>query len=569
MRRLLIFIIFFVLSSLACQTVMGRLPSLLENSTTPTANFIGEPQSAGIPSQTPSTGLPATVSPTILSPMEPPLEPTDKPLTPLDSTPMPNMSYQVRFHPDGPLYLGDQISIEVIAGKNIDLSGSKDDKEKASRMKVSVEETGEYLGEATFERFGIGGRQQATLTWVWDTAGLEPGEHKLVFNAEPEGKTWMETIILLPSSLVPYPEPQARWETVTSDCCIYYYITGSKAERDLEDLIEITEKQAQLVRQQLSSDFNEKVAITFLPRVLGHGGFAGEEISISYLDRNYAGRNLEMVLHHEMVHILDSRLGGKLRPSLFIEGFAVYLSGGHFKEEPLIERAAALLPAEPDCLDASQAPAGQSLASNDAPLCSLNQYIPLHELFDNFYFSQHEIGYLQAGALVEFIVNRWGWEAFEAFYRDIQPVPDDEEKSTPNRPSEAVDNALKTHFNLSLDMLEVEFLAALEEITLTTQWLEDVRMVIAFYDTVRRYQQALDPSAFFLYAWLPGNQAMRDAGIVADYLRTPNSAENIIIEGLLVQADEALKQGQYSEVQHLLDTVNQQLDFFSLQKAAD
>jgi hypothetical protein len=478
--------------------------------------------------------------------------------------------FEVRFHPDGPLYQGDRVSMEVIPTQDAKLFSLKD-----HLLRVSEEETGKILGEAAFERFGIGGRQQATLTWVWDTTGLAPGEHELVFSLEiaDADKTdeqdagghkvrpyWTETVILLPFSQVPYPEPQARWETVTSDCCIYHFITGSEAARDLEELIEAAEQRAQDVRQQLKTDFEKKVAITFLPRVLGHGGFAGEEISISYLDRNYAGGSLERVLHHEMVHILDSRIGGELRPSLFVEGFAVYLSGGHFKVEPLLERAAALLTPAQDCVDASQVLAGQATPTRDAPVCRLDRYYPLRQLMDNFYFSQHEIGYLQAGALVEYMVNRWGWEAFDAFYRDIQPIKQDEGGAQSSRPSDSVDLALQAHFNLTLEDLEENFKAKLLEVALTAQWVEDVRLVVAFYDTVRRYQQALDPSAYFLYAWLPGNRAMREAGIVADYLRRPVSTEHITIESILVQADVALQQGQYLEVQRLLDTVNQQLD---------
>ena len=93
----------------------------------------------------------------------------------------------------------------------------------------------------------------------------------------------------------------------------------------------------------IGGDFSEPLVVTLMPRVLGQGGFASSEMYISFLDRNYAGNMLEMVLHHEMVHILDNRLGGEMRPTILIEGLAVYLSGGHYKLEDLIPRAAALL----------------------------------------------------------------------------------------------------------------------------------------------------------------------------------------------------------------------------------
>lgn len=579
MRRLLIFIAVLGLTSLSCQAVMGGLSTIQESSGVPATRFLEQSTStATTDSVSPtfsqdvdaSTASPdPTVSPTASSTVEviPGAGSAERSAPTADSSLA--AGFEVRYHPDGPLFQGDRVSLEVIPVKETSLHILKD-----SRLKVSLQATGQILGEAPFERFGIGGRQQATFRWIWDTSGLAPGEQQLVFTFDTTDDSelpavWTETVILLPSYLVPAPEPQARWEMVTSECCYYHYITGSEAARDLEALVELTEQEAQDVRMQLKTDFTEKVSITFLPRVLGHGGFAGEEISISYLDRNYAGGSLEQVLHHEMVHILDSRLGGEFRPSLFIEGFAVYLSDGHFKEEPLIERAAALLPPDQGCVQARDVLAGQLVSSSDAPVCRLNRYLPLRQLIDNFYFSQHEIGYLQAGALVEFMVERWGWEAFDAFYRDIQPIQDEEGVSQSGRPSEAVDRALQAHFNLTLQELEEVFKDRLGEIAVTASWVEDVRLVVAFYDAVRRYQQLLDPSAYFLYAWLPGNQDMRDAGIVADYLRRPFYPQNVTIEGLLVRADQLLQEGQYLEVQRMLDTVIQQLDLISPQKAAE
>jgi hypothetical protein len=142
-------------------------------------------------------------------------------------------------------------------------------------------------------------------------------------------------------------------------------------------------------------DFNEPITVT-LPRAAGQR-FASDEIHISYLDRNYAGGRPEMVLHHEMIHILDSRLGGDMRPSILVEGLAVYLTGGHFKPEPLMPRSAALL---------------ETWGSPLQP--GLDWFIPLETLAENFYQSQHEIGYLEAGALVEFMRLAGGLNQFTA-----------------------------------------------------------------------------------------------------------------------------------------------------------
>jgi hypothetical protein len=244
-----------------------------------------------------------------------------------------------------------------------------------------------------------------------------------------------------------------------------------------------------------------------------------------------------------MVHWLDSRLGGDLRPSLFVEGLAVYLSEGHFKPEPLFERAAALLPPAAGC-------AGQAV-------CSLDRFIPLEQLAGDFYPQQHETGYLQAGALVEYMVDTWGWQAFSDFYRDIHPLEEQGGNSDEaQRQVQAIQAALPKHFDLDLQQIETQFLQALQEVELTQAMVDDVRLSAAYYDTLRRYQAVLDPSAYFLYAWLADSRAMRERGIVADYLRRPQQAENIALETMLVAADQALRAGDFGRVERLLASVN-------------
>jgi hypothetical protein len=453
---------------------------------------------------------PGSVSPTLT------IIPTASPTAvPPDET-----DFIVRYHPDGPLYVGDQVSLEVIAPPDIDL--------QERQVKVTVYgERDDELGSAGFGPFGIGGREQATMTWVWDTVDLTPGEYTLDFSIEPGSLAWQDSITLYPARDVPLPEPQARWETVETDCCIVNYITGTDVARNLPELLALIDEQGREAVQRMGTEFLEPIPVTLVPRILGHGGFAGNEIYVSYLDRNYAGNDSAHVIHHEMIHILDGRLGGELRPSIFVEGLAVYLTGGHFKTEPLMQRAAALL--------------------------ELGWYLPLAPLADNFYNSQHEIGYLEGGSLVQYMVNTFGWEAFDRFYRDIRPDPS-------GKQSQAIDFALRKHFGLTLAQLEQRFIAELHRQQINPDMYDDIHLSVAYYDTVRRYQQLLDPSAYFLTAWLPDGEKMRDQGIVADYLRRPSKIENIRIESLLVQADRHLRAGDYALAQKLLANINDQLD---------
>lgn len=446
--------------------------------------------------------------------------------------------FRLRVHPDGPLYAGDQVSFEAIVPPEGELG-------EGDRVSIYTAE-GERIASAEIGFYGIGRRLQATFYWAWDTSGLEAGEYELTFSAGPGEQEWVETITLLPAGQVPFPEPEARWATAESDCCLVYYITGTDAERDLDALLEMLDAQAESASELLGTGFERPVPVVFLPRVLGHGGFAAEEISVSYLDRNYAGGDPEMLIHHELVHILDGRLGGELRPSFLVEGLAVYLSGGHFKPEPLLPRAAALLPPGPGC----------SQASLPAAACGLDLYIPLRELISNFYTSQHEVAYLQSAALIQYMVDTWGWEAFSDFYRSLKPVEGGSRVAAVNR-------GLEEHFGMGPDELEERYLQALREQELSPELVEDVRLTVEFYNTVRRYQQALDPSAHYLTAWLPDGEEMRRRGIVADYLRRPAQAENLAIETLLVAAGEDLHRGNYAEAARRIAAVNEMLDLYA------
>ena len=95
--------------------------------------------------------------------------------------------------------------------------------------------------------------------------------------------------------------------------------------------------------------------------------------------------------------------------------------------------------------------------------------------------------------------------------------------------------------------------------------VDDVRLTITYYDTVRRYQQLLDPSAFFLTAWLPDGEQMREQEIVADFLRRPSTEDNLDIENLLVKVDRDLRAGNYTEGQKTIHQINRKLDLLEEQ----
>lgn len=512
-------------------------------------------KAVAIVAPTPEIQLPPTITATAVEISPSPAVTATTPATsthlpPPTTTDTPTQAgFEVRYHPDGGLFTGDLVSMEVISPSGIDTSD----------LQVSVSVDGARQAQAGFAPYGIAGRTQATLLWVWDTSGLAPGSYQLTFSIEPGGPEWTESVTLLPQDALPFPGSQASWAVAESDCCLVYYITNTAAERDLDALLDLLDNQSVSAVEMMGIELNEPIQVTFLPRVLGHGGFAANGVWISYLDRNYTGSNSEIVFHHEMIHVLDSRLGGELRPSLLVEGLAVYLSGGHFKREPLIQRAAALLPAEPGCMPVDQA--ASALPANQ-DVCGLGQYIQLTGLVDDFYAAQHEISYLQAGALVEYMVDRWGWEAYSAFYRDIhnQPLPAEDVQEVGGPQYQAINAALQEHFDRTFEQLEQDFLELLSQERVTLEAVHDVQMTTLYYDTLRRYQQLMDPSAYFATAWLLDGEQMRDRGIVADYVRQPLEAENLALELMLLSANQDLLNGRYDKAENKLVVIDLILD---------
>jgi hypothetical protein len=491
--------------------------------------------SATAPVPGPATLAPTTLPPTLAPPSStaPPLTPTlPRPLTP---TPQPSPTAvgdftltadHIRFQPGPRLYSGDIVSVEVIAdGAPRGWDGAP--------VSLYVDARGDApLERASFGRFGLGGRMQATFTWVWNTAGRVGPQTVIVVVAPlgvdgappPPEQVLTLTVPLLPAEARLQPEAAARWAQAESACCLFHYLTGTAAERDLELIRGEADAAFAHVEQTLGVVRDRKVVFTLMSRLVGHGGFASGEITLSYLDRNPAVGHLFNLFAHEGTHILDRKLAQN-KPVMLVEGVAVFVAGGHFKPEPLDERAAALL--------------------------ALDRYIPLTDLANAFYPSQHEIGYLEAGAFVKYLVDRDGWERFVQMYASFQPAPTDALR---------LDAGLRANYGLTLAEMEAEWLAYLRALPPDPGQVDDLRLSVALFDTLRRYQQAMDPAAYFLTAWLPDGPRGRERGIVADFVRQPDSADHVALEAMLNAAGWAVQGGEFDRAEQLLDAVNHALD---------
>lgn len=407
---------------------------------------------------------------------------------------------------------------------------------------------------------------EVQLEWVWDTAGLGPSPRSRGPSprsrgpSPPEGGQWHTLYVVLdprdeiqigdenpdnnilthriqlrPRAEMPTGWADARWLVRESECCVFNYLSGTAAERDMDTLAILADEAIGYAAERLGETGGDtKLDVYLIDRVLGQGGLAREALILSYPDRFYVGGDWVQLFRHEGVHVLDQRFAS-VRPALLAEGLAVYVAGGHYREEPLDRRAAALL-----ALDDSNF-GGDDIA-----------YIPLTELVDDFYAAQHEIAYLEAGAFVGFLIHQFGWEAYKAFYGDIERGR--------GETAAKIDAALREHFGLSLEQAESAWLATLQSISPPADQMTDLRLTIDFFETVRRYQQAWDPGAYFKEMWVPSLQESQERGITADWLRHPVDEVNLTLEIMFIAADRAIDYKAYGQVASLLEAIKAVLD---------
>jgi hypothetical protein len=436
----------------------------------------------------------------------------------------------VRFEPDPQLYSGDVVSIVVLG------NGSAPSWQGAHAKVYVNGPNAPALSQADFAPYGLGSQWQATFTWAWDTRrrlGPQTIYVEVDLPAEKDSQVVSQTVAvpvtIWPASARPAPEAEAHWASAESDCCVFHYLTDTAAARDIDTIRSTADAALAHDEAVLGVKRRDKITLTLLSRLLGNGGFTANEVSITYIDRDAAGSDLYTIFAHEGTHVLDHQIA-RTRPTIMTEGLAVYVAGGHFKTEPLEARAAALL--------------------------ALKRYIPLADLADDFYNSQHEIGYLEAGAFIQYLVDQYGWPSFRVMYGSFNSAPSD---------SRMLDAGLKAQYGKGLADLEAEWLAHLKSLPADPAQADNLRLTITLYDTMRRYQRLDDPSAYFLTAWLPDPTEGRKRGIFADYIRHPDAPDNIALETMLVAAGQGLTSGDDERAGALLNGVNAALDAGSLE----
>ena len=476
-----------------------------------------------------------TVFPTTTPTPPPSPVPTSIPLPTVTATAVPPAAADLTISPQniylypGPtIYSGDRVTFQILPY----LPGTI----TPDMVSVHIMVGDTIVSNGNLNDRNLDGKAVGLFKWAWDTGNmtgsrevqiiLDRDDHIQVGDEDPSNNQVTMMVTVQEDKDRPFLEVGAEWVTAESGCCFIHAISGTAAARDLPELTAMTETAVQEAVSRLNEPLANKIELYFVDKVIGHGGYAGSSIVISYLDRDYAGTGLHEVLVHESSHVIDRQFAPN-RIVFLTEGLAVWASGGHFKPDDLNQRAAALV--------------------------ATGYYMPLHELIDDFYHAQHEASYSQAAGFVSYLIDTYGWPSFRDFYRDV--TADD----APTL-AEVIDLNLQAYYGKTLSEMEAEWLAYLGTLPPDRTEVTDLLTTIRFYDVVRSYQIAYDPTAYFLTAWLPAPQDVRENGNTADLTRHPRSEINVTLEVMLRAADTAIRAGDHELANILLDSITRVLD---------
>ena len=497
----------------------------------PTDTVIPPTDAATQPPAPTDTVIPPTDAPTAAPTTSPTAEPAPSPThspSHIVATDLALDAADIVLYPVPVVYAGDKVTFQLLPHVPSSL--------RVGDVNATILVDGVQVASGPLDRRNWNGQAEGIYEWAWNTTGLA-GDHQIEVVLDPtdtiqsgdedptNNRVTLTTTVEVASGQAAL-DAAATWQTTEISCCFVHVVSDTAAARDLTTLLPLLESAVVQAANKLAIMPSQKLHVYLIDRVVGQGGFAGTDMVVSYVDRRYAGGGFYELLVHEATHILDQQFAPQ-RVTFLAEGLAVWVSGGHYKAEDLNERSAALV--------------------------ATGRYVPLAQLIDDFYPVQHEIGYLEAGGFVTYLIDRGGWSRFKEFYSDISA-------SDAPTVSAALDLNLQAYYGATLAQLESEWLASLQSRSVNPAAVEDLQTTIRYYDIARRYQELYDPTAHYLSAWLPHPTQVRELGNPADLTRRPEEEINITLEVMLVAADTAARAGDYSRANVILASIENILD---------
>ena len=347
-------------------------------------------------------------------------------------------------------FAGDTLTFEV------PLAGFGVNQLEAATLRVGDEEIdvpGEIFGDPL-----LGDR--LIFANAFDTTGQGGGhwveiEATLVSGAAIDIR---QRFVVLPDSRRPQQEVDATWQRSATECCTLVYLEDTAAARDIEALVAMIDESTAEVEDHFGVDV-PPVDIVLIDKLWGNGGYAGRELVLSYLDRDFSPGRLatfRQTVLHELAHAATDQLEVST-PWPMIEAVAVQFTGGHFKAESLGGRARALR-------DAGALPA-------------------LLDLFDEFADLQHESRYAAAGAFAEYLSVNYGNDALlKLFSADVRAAT----------AGGWLVAAARDALDVDIQELQRQFDSWLDGHDATEEAL-DLELTVALQDARRRFQARYDP----------------------------------------------------------------------------
>ncbi len=456
-----------------------------------------------------------TATATIAAPLTPPYE--DLSIT----------ADGVFLHPVPQIYAGDQVTFYILAHVPPII--------QPNDVTVRVEVRNHLALQGALNGYNLAGNAIGLFAWAWDTTAYW-GDHEVVVTVDPDDTLTLGDenpdnnqvvlpVSVLPNNSRPVREHYQSWQRVEIDCCVIRLVSGTAAHRDLEQIKVTAQAAADEAVARLGVPLERKLDLYLIDRIFGQGGYATSNVVISYLDRNYAGGGFHEVLVHELTHLLDRQFAPE-RIAFLAEGLAVWTAGGHYKQEDIDQRVKALR--------------------------ETNLYQHLPSLINDFYNSQHEVGYIQAAGFMNYLITIYGWDRARDFYASVRPQSGESN-------SVAVERSLQEHFNLSLSQMEQNWMAYLGSLPRSGQAVSDLLTTVRYYDLMRDYQLLYDPTAHFLQAWLPYAQELEQRGLTAEVTRHPTEHINVTLEVMLYAVDQAILSGDFNRANVIMDSIQRAL----------
>lgn len=355
---------------------------------------------------------------------------------------------------------------------------------------------------------------QVLLSMAFDTTNLT-GRHTLTFTT-PDGQlNETYSFEVLSADQRPANEISATWLAKETDCCIFHYLSDTAAARDIDFISEHFQQGANEFEKIMQAEIGRKVEVYIIDRILRNGAFGGSgKVLLSYTDRYYGptvnGAGMQILARHELSHAADISLEATMDGIEFdYEGLALYVAGGHFKTEPLAQRAAALF--------------------------DLGHSVPVNEIIP-----QHELSYLHAAAILTYIKDTYGeakvWEFLKA-------------DTTKDEQLISMEEAIQLTFGISLEEFDQGFQAWLEKNDPGEQ-LDDLRLTVELQDLRREYQDVFASEPRFLQ--MEGVEAVARPENLSIVMREAHAPSNIAVELIIAHGQQAIVEGDYARAQELI-----------------